>query len=220
MAGSFLNRPQLNDEAAAYVRGLIMSGRVREGEYLRLDRLAGELGMSATPIREGLLALRGEGFVQLVPRHGFVVLPLTRQDVQDLYLVQAGLAGELAARAAARITREQLAGLERSQASLEAAKETGDVEKIEVLNHRFHRAINIVAASPKLAWFLSSAVRYAPRRFYPTIHGWPEASVEDHHVVLGALRQGDAGAAETAMRRHILHAGELLVAHLEESRRW
>jgi DNA-binding GntR family transcriptional regulator len=220
MADSFRHRPQLNDEAAAYVRGLIMSGRVREGEYLRLDKLAGELGMSATPIREGLLALRGEGFVQLVPRHGFMVMALTRQDVQDLYLVQASLAGELAARAAARITPLQLAELEALQVILEEAKQLGDVEQIEVLNHRFHRAINLVADSPKLAWFLSSAVRYAPRRFYPTIHGWPEASVEDHHVVLKALRLGDVEAAKTAMHEHIQHAGDLLVAHLEETQRW
>jgi DNA-binding GntR family transcriptional regulator len=149
-----------------------------------------------------------------------MVMALTRQDVQDLYLVQASLAGELAARAAARITPLQLAELEALQVILEEAKQLGDVEQIEVLNHQFHRAINLVADSPKLAWFLSSAVRYAPRRFYPTIHGWPEASVEDHHVVLKALRLGDVEAAKTAMHEHIQHAGDLLVAHLEETQRW
>lgn len=213
----FHHRRQLSDEVAAYVRGLIMTGWVREGEFLRIDRLAGELGMSATPIREGLLALRGEGFVQLVPRRGFMVMALTAQDVEDLYLVQADLAGELAARAATKITDAELAELEQRQRLLENAKATGDVDAIEGLNHQFHRTINQVARSPKLAWFLSSAVRYAPRRFYPTIHGWPEASVEDHHRVLRGLRDGDAEATRTAMRQHILHAGELLVMHLREA---
>lgn len=219
-ARSLRNRPQLSDEAASYVRELIMSGQVRDGEYLRLDRLVDELGISATPIREGLMALRGEGFVQLVPRRGFVVLPLNRQDVQDLYLVQAELAGELAARAAARIDADQLAEIERLQDALEAAAKTGEVDEIEVINHQFHRAINMVACSPKLSWFLNSAVRYAPRRFYPTIHGWQEASVEDHREVIEALRSGSSDDAKAAMRKHIMHAGELLVAHLEEGQRW
>lgn len=217
---SFEHRPQLSDEAAGHLRGLIMSGLLRSGEHLRLDKLAGELGMSATPIREGLLALRGEGFVQLVPRRGFVVMPLTRRDVADLYWVQAHLAGELAARAASEITAAELAEIEDWQRQLEAAKRAGDVERIEGLNHQFHRAINLAANSPKLAWFLSRAVRYAPRRFYPTIHGWPEASVQDHYAVLDALRHNDAEAARTTMREHIRHAGELLIRHLGERQQW
>lgn len=214
------NRPQLSDEAASYVRELIMSGRVPEGAYLRLDKLASELGMSATPIREGLVALRGEGFVRLEPRRGFVVQPLTRQDVEDLYLVQATLAGELAARAATRIDAPRLAEVEQLQAALEEAQRTGDAERVETLNHQFHREINLAAGSPKLAWFLGSAARYAPRRFYPTIHGWPEASVEDHHAVIEALRKKDEAAAGRAMREHIQHAGQLLVAHLSERHNW
>jgi DNA-binding GntR family transcriptional regulator len=216
----FLDRPQLSDEAAAYVRSLIMSGQVRGGEYLRVERLAGETGMSATPIREGLLALRGEGFLQLIPRRGFMVVPLGRQDVEDLYLVQANLAGELAARAAVRIGSTGLAELEALQVELEAANSASDTDRTEALNHRFHRMINLTAAAPKLAWFLSRAARYAPRRFYPTIRGWPEASVEDHHAVLRALRAHDAEDARKAMYQHIQHAGALLIAHLRVDQDW
>ncbi|MCP9972532.1 GntR family transcriptional regulator [Actinomadura madurae] len=97
-------RRQLSDEVADYVRELIMSGQVRHGEFLRLERVADDLGISVTPVREALLSLRGEGFVTLEPRRGFMPAPLTRQDVQDLFEAQAYFAGELAARAAGRIT--------------------------------------------------------------------------------------------------------------------
>jgi DNA-binding GntR family transcriptional regulator len=213
-------RPQYSDEAAAHVRELIMSGQVRAGEYLRVERLAGELGISATPVREGLLALRGEGFVQLEPRRGFVVLPLRREDVLDLYLVQAGLAGELAAKAATRVDDAQIAEIERLQRALEDAAAHGDADAIEALNHEFHRAINLAARAPKLSWFLSMATRYAPRRFYPTIRGWQSASVEDHREVIDALRRGHAADARAAMRAHIMHAGDLLATHLDADRRW
>ena len=78
-------RRQLPEQVAGYVRELIISGVVRPGEFLRVERIAEEMGVSNTPVREGLLALRSEGFVQFVPRRGFVVAPFTRDDVQDLF---------------------------------------------------------------------------------------------------------------------------------------
>lgn len=217
---SLRNSPQLSERAAAFIRGLIMSGQLRGGEFVRLERMVDELGISATPVREALLALRGEGFVQLVPRRGFVVVPLSRDDIRDLFLVQADLAGELAARAARRMKASDVAGVESLQRALEAAAHGGDPEAIEVANHRFHRAVNLAAGSPKLSWFLGTAVRYAPRHFYASIHGWQEASVEDHHDIVDALRRRSSNKAKAAMRKHVLHAGQLLVEHLEAVGFW
>lgn len=197
-----------------------MSGGLKQGQYIRLERIAEDLGVSPSPVREGLLALRGEGFVQLEPRRGFVVSPLSRQDVHDLFLIQATLAGELAARAAVAITQEQVVNIVALQEILESAALTGDLETIEEANYQFHRAINRAADSPKLGWMLSKVVRYAPRRFYATIHGWQQASVHDHRSVIAALRDGSAETAREAMRSHILHASELLVAHLAGTHFW
>src|SRR6478672_4058053 len=105
-------RRQLPEEVAAYVRELIMSGRIRPGEFLRMEPIAEAVGVSNTPVREGLLLLNSEGFVQLVPRRGFVVASFTPQDVRDIFWAQAQLASELAARAAKNITPEQVAKLE------------------------------------------------------------------------------------------------------------
>ncbi|MFB4318805.1 GntR family transcriptional regulator [Actinomadura sp. 21ATH] len=213
-------RRQLGDEVAAYVRDLIMSGQVRHGEFLRLERIAEDLGVSVTPVREALLSLRGEGFVTLEPRRGFMPAPLTRQDVQDLFEAQAYLAGELAARAAGRLGAGGAAALGRTQERLERAAEALDAEGVERANHEFHRVINLAAGSPKTAWLLQLVVRYAPRRFYASIQGWDRASVDDHHQVLAALRTADAEAARAAMGAHIRHAGTLLVAHLEGQGFW
>ncbi|CNG14524.1 GntR family transcriptional regulator [Mycobacterium tuberculosis] len=213
-------RRQLSDEVADHIRDLIMAGRVRHGEFLRLERIAEELGISVTPVREALLSLRGEGFVTLEPRRGFMPAPLTRQDVQDLFEAQAYFAGELAARTAGKITEAELASLERTQARLEEAFEAGDSAAIERANHRFHRRINLCAGSPKTAFLLRTVVRYAPRRFYASIDGWTRASADDHRLVVAALRAGDAAAARQAMRAHIRHAGTLLAVHLEAQGFW
>ncbi|WP_344262288.1 GntR family transcriptional regulator [Actinomadura napierensis] len=213
-------RRQLSDEVAAYVRELIMSGQVGHGEFLRLERIADDLGISVTPVREALLSLRGEGFVTLEPRRGFMPAPLSRQDVQDLFEAQAYFAGELAARAAGKIAQPELEALARTQGLLEQASKAGDADGIERANHQFHRVVNLCAGSPKTAWLLQLVVRYAPGRFYSSIQGWPQASVDDHQLILTALRAGDPDAARNAMRAHIRHAGTLLVMHLEAQGFW
>lgn len=208
------NRQALSEEVASYVRALIMSGGLREGDFVRLDRIALEMDISVTPVREGLLLLRGEGFVVLEPRRGFVVAPLSPKDVADLFFVQATIAGELAARAAVVITDDDLEHLDDVQESLSAAVDRGDSEAVAHLNHQLHRGVNRMATSPKLAWFLSLSVRYVPSRFFASIEGWEEASSHDHAAVLAALRARDADAARSAMEEHVRHASELLVSHL------
>src|SRR3984957_5853601 len=118
-------RQQLPEEVASYVRELIISGAVKPGEFLRMERIAEQVGVSNTPGREGLLALKSEGFVQLVPRRGFVVAPFTQQDVRDLFWAQPQLAKELAARAAKKITPEQVARLEANLGEFEQAVAAG-----------------------------------------------------------------------------------------------
>jgi len=212
-----VQRRQLSDEVSAHVRESIMSGRLRPGEFIRAERIAEELDLSATPVREGLLSLKGEGFVELKPRRGFVVAPLSAADVRDLFTAQSLLAGELAARAAGRMDVAGLDELDRSHTRLLKAAGEDDGDAVEQLNHEFHRLINLAAGSPRLAWMLSIATRFAPRRFFASIPGWSEASAQDHAAILAALRAGDAAAARTAMARHMDNAGELLAAHFDAS---
>jgi len=75
-AGRAVSARQLSDEVASYVRELIMSGRLRSGDFIRQERIAEELELSATPVREGLLSLKGEGFVLLKPRRGSSLPPV------------------------------------------------------------------------------------------------------------------------------------------------
>jgi DNA-binding GntR family transcriptional regulator len=210
-------RPQLNDEAAAYVRELIMTGQRRPGDFIRLAEVARDLGVSTTPVREGLLALRGEGFVRLEPRRGFVVAPLSTRDIRDIFVAQATLAGELAARATGLLTSPDRSALAQLQDELEAAAVAGQVARLEALNHSFHRLINRAADAPKIAWLLSVGSRYVPRRFYATITGWPDASARDHAAILAAFAARDAEAARESMASHVRHAGELLAEHLERT---
>lgn len=211
-------RRQLSDEAAAYVRGLIMSGELRPGTTVRPEMVGQALSISTTPAREALQALRVEGFLDLLPRRGFQVAPLTGQDIRDLFHVQALIAGELAARAAAGPTHDELAELEALHHELIAAARRNDLDLLEEKNHAFHRQINTMAGSRKILWALSLITRYVPRQFYSSIPGWPAETVTDHEELLGGIRSGNwkHGKSRAAMVSHIIHSGELFAANFDE----
>ena len=212
----FAARPQLSEDVARYVRRRIFDGTYVPGEYLRLDQLAAELGISVTPVREALLNLRAEGLLAQQPRRGFVVLPVTRRDIADVSLVQAYIGGELAARAAKNIGEDQLAALRTIQSELEDAYARKDYERAVRLNHEFHRAVNVAADSPKLAQFMSGITRYAPESVFPTVAGWPEQSIKDHRRIVTALERGDATRARMAMAEHFTIGVAPLTDHLIE----
>jgi DNA-binding GntR family transcriptional regulator len=207
-------RRQLSQDVADYLRDAVMGGEIHAGEFVRPFWVASDLGVSQTPVREALMALQKEGLLIWEARRGFRVAEVSRQDVLDLFGIQAFIAGELASRAAARLSDAELEHLEGLQAELAQAAISDDVDRLVELNHRIHRRINHAAGSPGLTRFLSLVVSYVPRRFFGSIPGWPQASVEDHRRILEALRSRDAQNTGRAMKFHIEHAGFLLAEHL------
>ncbi|BAX93745.1 GntR family transcriptional regulator [Mycobacterium shigaense] len=210
----FAARPHLSDDVARLIRSRIFDGSYAAGTYVRLDQLAAELGISVTPVREALFALRAEGLIAQQPHRGFAVLPVTGRDVTDVANVQAHVGGELAARAAVNITAEQLLELKQIQAQLEKAYAGDDQERTVRLNHEFHRAINVAAASPKLAQLMSQITRYAPESVFPAIEGWPGQSIQDHRQILDALELHDEALARSAMSEHLAAGAVPLIDHL------
>jgi DNA-binding GntR family transcriptional regulator len=207
-------RRQLSHRVAAFVREAIMAGEFRADEYIRTESLASRLDMSATPVREALMALQSEGSVRWEPRRGFRVVPISERDVADLFEVQAFIAGELAARAAGVLDIDTVDALRSTQHKLEQAADAGDAALVDRLNHAIHRRINLAASSARLAALLRQTVQYVPLRYFGSIKGWSQASAHDHSAVFDALANRDADGARTAMSTHIRHVGELLIVHL------
>jgi DNA-binding GntR family transcriptional regulator len=217
MARPLTSRPQLSDEVAAHLREAIMSGALHPGQFVRLDAVAAELGVSVTPVREALLALRAEDMVELEPRRGFVVSPLSRRDVEDMFRLQADLAAQLAVRATELITPSQLQHLSEVAAALAAAE---GHQELSALEYEFHRLINKAAASRKLARFLDMASRYVPARVYTADPQWRLQVVSDHADLLAALAARDPSAARSAVLRHVQDGEQRLLRHLDAVGMW
>lgn len=197
-----------------------MSGALAPGTFIRLDETAARLGVSITPVREALLKLSGEGMVRLEPHRGHVVVPLTRQDVDDIFWLQATIAKELAATAAHRMTDAEIDELERINQSLAAAVASADIDAIASTEFAFHRAFNRATGRIKLAWFLLHAARYMPLRLYAADPSWGEAAVENHRQLIAALRRRDAAAIVEHTNWQFVDGARRLTDKLDDSGIW
>ena len=205
-----------------------MAGQLRSGQVVNIDLFAREIGVSATPVREALMVLVSEGFLLTEKHRGFVVAPLDRQDIKDVFDVHASIGGELAARAARRANPEFLAKLEKLQETIEESLEQGDLATADNANAEFHETVVNHARSSKLAWLFDIGVRFVPTSvFYSPasavghfMNRENHGSVIDHHEILEALREQDAERARIAMAAHISNASELLLKHLEGMGLW
>ncbi len=211
---------QLSGSVASHLREQIISGKLKAGEFLRIDSIANELGVSTTPVREGLLLLQSESFVRLLPRRGFVVNSFSKGDLRDMFWAQAIIGAELAARAAANMSKEEVTRLHEMVADHKKAFEAGDEQRYVRLGHEFHRHLNLAAASPRLALLLGSLAKQLPNRFYAGIEGQMMDTMEYHPIIVDAIRVKDTDAVRSLMYRHIMHGADHLIESLERAGTW
>lgn len=208
-------KQRLSPQVAKQVRAMIMTGEISGHERLRTERLAERLKVSATPVREALMTLAGEGFVTFSPGRGFTAVPLSRRDLQDVYDVQAFISGELAARAASELTDDGIAGLWDLQRQIVTLVAEGEFEQAQRTDFEWHRTINRASHAPKLMWYLRMTQEYVPFEAYGAIPGWSRAGCEGHPPVMFALETRDPVGTREAMATHVRHARSLVLDLLE-----
>ena len=209
-------RKQLSDEVASYLRETIVAGELAPGSSVRAEAVGELLSVSATPVREALHTLKVEGFLELIPRKGFIVAPLRAKDIRDIFVAHALIAGELAARATANIGADELKAIQQIHDEVLTAATKNDHDLLEQKNHEFHRLIYNLASSERLKWALGAFLRYVPRAFYAQIQGWPDTTSRDHNEIMEAMIKGDAEAARQTMDQHIRNSGEKLAEYFEK----
>lgn len=194
----------------------ILSGELAENTQLSENMLSKKLGVSRTPVREALRRLEQEGLVSSETGRGTVVLGVNRDDLCDIFEIRIKLEGMAAARAAAVITDEQLAELERVADLQQFYLSKGDPESISDADSRFHQLIYRYSSSRVLEDVLGS-LHHRIQRFRRLSMESPERaerSVSEHRAILDALRGHDPGLAESMLSEHIQNARDSMLEQL------
>ncbi|MCP2294480.1 transcriptional regulator, GntR family [Nocardia amikacinitolerans] len=203
----------LKTTAVQEIRRRIFAGELRPGDKIDQDEIADSLGISKLPVREALIALELESIVDMPPRRGAFVAPMTRDDVRDHYWLLGVVSGLAAARAAARIPESSLDALGRI---LDRMATVSSRDR-ETLNFEFHRMINRASGSRRLLTELKVLGSAGPHGFYETHDDWSDTADRDHREILAALRDRDVATTRAVTEEHFLHGGDRAV-HMLESR--
>jgi DNA-binding GntR family transcriptional regulator len=205
-----LRRSLLRDQVRIALIDRIVHGQLVPGDRLNEAQLASELQISRTPLKEAILAMEREGFVQASAGRGHVVTPLSRSEVEDTYpMLMAYEALILARYPPDKATLKRMASL-----NTELSKTDDPFRRLEI-DEAFHAAIANGCPNGRLLYSMESLElvirRYSSR--YPLRAIDPKRSVADHRAIVRALTKGDTFEALRALERHWDHAlGRLLAA--------
>ncbi len=136
--------------AHTQLRQLILAERLKPGEWLRQEELAGRLRISRTPIREALRLLAEEGLIEIEPHRGARVTPLSLEELEEIYAARLGLEGLVARYAAAKIDGDVLETLRHALPRLAALAASGDVDLYLREDRLFVETCYAVSERPRL----------------------------------------------------------------------
>jgi len=213
----------VRDRTYEALKQAIVRGRLAPGQRIVEAQVAELLNISRTPLREALLRLEAEGFVERVTSGGVRVRGLSLEEIRELYAVRSVLEGLTAREATERITNEQLESLANLIRQIEEADSgaSPDVHRIARLGEEFHQIILEASGNRKCADLLRLLQDHIDRyrQFTIAMPGRGRAAAKEHEALLEALRLRDPEKAERAMRAHVLEAGQWLTRRLREANR-
>ena len=201
-----LDHRSLGQTITERLRDQILSNQLKPGERLIADDLALTFGVSRSMIREALLLLATEGFINIIPRKGTFVTQMSAKQANDLFEVRLLLEGQVASLAAERRTDENLRDLRETVGLGLAAALAGNVDQLPALNTRFHNLLADTADNDYLTETLSRLSNiiqwvYSRRIIERSTDSWKE-----HLRIVDAIEQMDPNAAEAAAHDHITRA--------------
>jgi DNA-binding GntR family transcriptional regulator len=203
------------------LRGMILSGELKPGDRLRIDDLAGALGVSPMPVREALHQLAAEGTTTLDPFRGFSIAGLSAAEAVDIYSTRAVLEALAAGIAVPLLEQATLARLREAVDRQAAAAEGADSVAFIHWDLAFHCELYSATRRPVLTrqvlGLINSSVRYS--RISLPLPGGMEAALAAHRAILEACERGDAAGAAERTRGHTEQAAGRVIRLLEARER-
>jgi DNA-binding GntR family transcriptional regulator len=206
-----LARRSAGDRIAAWIRGRIVSGRLRRGDRVTQEDVARDLGVSRIPVREALVALDREGWVTIEPHRGAFVAGVDEDWIRDHYDILGVLYGLAAARAAVRGTDDERDAL---RAHLRELERAGDDDAFDRANHALLHHVLTMARAPRLVTALRAVTSVVPGNFFAEVPGAVAEQRTRMKRCVRAVADGDAERARAEIEALLERQGGAVVTEL------
>lgn len=204
----------LTERVYQALRSAIISCRLRPGEPLQEARLVEQLGVSKTPVREGLVRLAESGLVTWTPGRGYAVSEVTSDDIREISQLRAVLEGVAAREASLRLTDRQLDELEELSSLSSRQAVVGDTSEAAELGHGIHVAIFENCGNSRLRASIERLNDEFDRMRMLAGRPVDRRPEEEHATIVSVLRTRDPDRAESVLRAHVVHVFDHLLRDL------
>lgn len=207
-----ISREMLSSKIKDRILQLILEGDLQPGDRVVETRIARELGVSQSPVREAIRDLAGVGFLQIEPYRGASVRRFTREEFLDDMELRGELEAIAASRAALRVTAAEIGRLRSLIEEMHLLGEAGDPHGQASANTEFHRTVVRAAGSDSLERMWSMLEPFARTYMTAMVPGTDLVWLGDRHgAIVDALEAGDADRAAEVMKAHASEARDLLL---------
>lgn len=199
----------LYQEVAESLRQRIFNRELEPGSWIDEVSIAQNYGISRTPLREALKVLAAEGLVTMKIRRGAYVTEVSDKDLQDVYHLLALLESDAASVVASNATNEQINLLDLIHQELNQCflQKPVNTERFFQLNEKFHLEL-LKIANNKWRDQLVADLRKVMKlnRHHSLLKaGRLEQSLNEHDVLMTALKQKSVEQARSAMQTHFMN---------------
>ncbi|HYZ84140.1 MAG TPA: GntR family transcriptional regulator [Bryobacteraceae bacterium] len=153
-----LKRLVLKDQVSDLIKNAILSGKLEAGDRIVEMKLAEDLGVGTTAVREALFELEAQGFVTRLTNKGTFVTQLSKEDVAQILRVRHELEGLAVELLEKRATEDNVASLLRIVEEMRQAAQSNDLQEFYRADLEFHRTIWSLSGNRHLAKALDITV--------------------------------------------------------------
>jgi DNA-binding GntR family transcriptional regulator len=198
-------RKPLGQHVFENLKQAIIRGDLAPGDRIVETQVAEALDISRTPVREAIHKLEREGLLKKLPKGGFTVMSLSREDIEETFGIRSVLESYAARLAALKHHDDELKPLEEKIKEFKTCLQKGDTDALPKINTEFHNLLYALSRSPKLVRMINDLRDqiFRFRKILLKIDHMPEASNEDHRKMLAAIRKRDVTKVEELVRQHI-----------------
>lgn len=183
----------------------ILNAVYKNDEKIIEAKVADEIGVSRTPVREALKQLELDGLVENIPNRGVIVKGVTEKDIDDIYTMRIAIEGIAARWSVEKMNEKSLKNLIEIYELMEFYTQKKDVDKTFELNTRFHETIYKAACSRYLEHTLSDFQQFirSVRKKSLGSEGRLEEALKEHKNILDAFIERDVEKAVNTLTKHI-----------------
>ena len=191
----------LSNQITKALTDQIIRGQLAPDEKLRQDHIAREFDASHVPVREALLRLEARGLVVSIPRRGMRVAPFDPSDMREIREMRLALEPVALRHAIPLMTAAQRQAAEAARLACDQAQ---DLITWERANRRFHHAILVACAMPRMLAEIGNLQVLSARHLLATWNSsWEERTDRDHRAIMAAIAARDADTAVSVLQRHL-----------------